>query len=70
MNHPKGCLDAEQRNPRHSWRGGCQIEQIAKAKAMREARARAPAKPEFKIGSADNGRRDRKRADVKLKRFD
>jgi hypothetical protein len=46
------------------------IEQIAKAKAMREATARAPAKPEFKIGSADNGRRDRKRADVKLKRFD
>jgi hypothetical protein len=46
------------------------IEQIAKAKAMREARARAPAKPEFKIGNADNGRRDRKRADVKLKRFD
>jgi hypothetical protein len=46
------------------------IEQIAKAKAMREATARAPAKPEFKIGSADNGRRDRKRADAKLKRFD
>jgi hypothetical protein len=43
---------------------------VKRPSAKKPARTGSAAKPEFKIGNADNGRRDRKRADAKLKRFD